>query len=298
MAPLDAIARTSLLTAALRAEETRRPDRLYEDPLAARLVGALGGDLLGQVADASGPRDTDPGQGGPGRHVPGQRVPSTVDFNAIRTRHFDDYLLTQVRDGGYPQVVMVAAGMDTRAHRLPWPRAIELFELDRPGVLEAKESALGDEPVHQRVTRRPIGVDLLGPDWMDALVAAGYRPEEPSLWLLEGLLYYLTDDETRRLLSRVADLTAPGSRIAADMVSATTLTAPAVAPLLEVFERQGCPWLSGHDEPETLFAEYGIEAEAVQPGEESAHYGRWPDPVHPRHVPDVERVFLVHGVRK
>ncbi|WP_432045865.1 class I SAM-dependent methyltransferase [Streptomyces asiaticus] len=298
MAPLDAIARTSLLTAALRAEETRRPDRLYEDPLAARLVGALGGDLLGQVADASGPRDTDPGQGDPGRHVSGRKVPSTVDFNAIRTRYFDDYLLTQVRDGGCSQVVMVAAGMDTRAHRLPWPRAIELFELDRPGVLEAKGSALGDEPVHRRVTRRPIGVDLLGPDWMDALVMAGYRPEEPSLWLLEGLLYYLTDDETRRLLSRVADLTAPGSRIAADMVSATTLTAPAVAPLLEVFERQGCPWLSGHDEPEALFAEYGIEAEAVQPGEGSAHYGRWPDPVHPRHVPDVERVFLVHGVRK
>ncbi|MGW4077533.1 class I SAM-dependent methyltransferase [Streptomyces asiaticus] len=298
MAPLDAIARTSLLTAALRAEETRRPDRLYEDPLAARLVGALGGDLLGQVADASGPRDTDPGQGDPGRHVSGRKVPSTVDFNAIRTRYFDDYLLTQVRDGGCSQVVMVAAGMDTRAHRLPWPRAIELFELDRPGVLEAKGSALGDEPVHRRVTRRPIGVDLLGPDWMDALVMAGYRPEEPSLWLLEGLLYYLTDDETRRLLSRVADLTAPGSRIAADMVSATTLTAPAVAPLLEVFERRGCPWLSGHDEPEALFAEYGIEAEAVQPGEGSAHYGRWPDPVHPRHVPDVERVFLVHGVRK
>ncbi|MGW5699503.1 class I SAM-dependent methyltransferase, partial [Streptomyces asiaticus] len=127
MAPLDAIARTSLLTAALRAEETRRPDRLYEDPLAARLVGALGGDLLGQVADASGPRDTDPGQGDPGRHVSGRKVPSTVDFNAIRTRYFDEYLLTQVRDGGYPQVVMVAAGMDTRAHRLPWPRAIELF---------------------------------------------------------------------------------------------------------------------------------------------------------------------------
>ncbi len=288
MAPFDAIARTSLLTAALRAKETERPDRLYEDPFAARLVGAIGGDLLGQVADATLPH----------RAEPGQKVPSTFDFNAIRTRYFDDLLLTQVKDHAYPQVVMVAAGMDTRAFRLPWPRPIEFFELDRPGVLEAKESVLGDEPAHPGVTRRLVGVDLLGPDWADALLAAGYRPDQPSLWLLEGLLYYLTEDQTRQLVSRVADLTAPGSRIAADLVSATTLTAPAVVPLLEVFERLGCPWLSGHNEPEALFIEYGIEAEVVQPGEEAAHYGRWADPVHPRHVPDVERVFLVNGVRK
>ncbi|MFI0817980.1 SAM-dependent methyltransferase [Streptomyces sp. NPDC021098] len=288
MEPFDAVARTSLLTTALRAKETKRPDRLYEDPFAARLAGTVGADLFGQVSDATWPNRTDPGQ----------KVPSTFDYNAIRTRYFDDYLLAQVKDGAYPQVVMAAAGMDTRAYRLPWPREVELFELDRPNVLAAKESALGDQPVHERITRHLVGADLIGEDWKDSLRAAGYRPDQPSLWLLEGLLYYITEEQTRQLLANVAELTAPGSRVAADLVSATALTVPAVKPLLEVFERWGCPWLYGHDEPEALFAEYGFEAEAVQPGEESAHYGRWPDPVHPRHVPDVERVFLVSGKRK
>ncbi len=288
METFDAIARTSLLTTALRAQETKRPDRLYEDPFAARLAGALGADLFSQVADATWPNRTD-SEG---------RVPSTFDYNAIRTRFFDEYLLSAMKDGGFTQVVLAAAGMDTRAYRLPWPDKVEIFELDREAVLEAKESVLGDVPVHPNVTRHVVGADLLSSDWTESLSKAGYRPDEPSVWLLEGLLYYVTEEDARRVMASVRDASAPGSLVAADLVSATALTAPAVKPLLEVFERWGCPWLFGHDEPEQFFAEYGIKAEAVQPGEEGADFGgRWPDPVHPRGVADVERVFLVDGSR-
>lgn len=287
MEAFDAVARTSLLTTALRAQETRRPDRLYEDPLAARLAGALGSDLFDQVANATSPDRTDSSQ----------RVPSTFEYNAIRTRYFDDFLLARVESGDHAQIVMAAAGMDTRAYRLPWSRPVEIFELDRPAVLAAKDSVLDGEPVHPRVSRHTVGVDLLSSNWTEALAKAGYDPDRPSLWLLEGLLYYVTEQQARQMLSRVRDATAPGSLVAADLISATTLTAPAVAPLLAVFERWGCPWLFGHDEPEALFAEYGIEAKALQPGEPSADFGRWPAPVHPRGVAEVERVFLVHGRR-
>lgn len=288
MEAFDAIARTSLLTTALRAQETERPDRLYEDPFAARLAGALGADLFAQVADATWPNRTDSRQ----------RVPSTFDYNAIRTRYFDEYLLSAVQEGEFTQVVLAAAGMDTRAYRLPWPRPVEIFELDRSSVLEAKETVLGEEPVHPLVTRHVVGADLLSSDWTESLSKSGYRPDEPSVWLLEGLLYYVTEGDARQVLSSVRSATAPGSLVAADLVSATALTAPAVVPLLEVFERWGCPWLFGHDEPEAFFTEYGIKAEAVQPGEEGADFGgRWPDPVHPRGVADVERVFLVNGRR-
>ncbi|MET7640030.1 SAM-dependent methyltransferase [Streptomyces sp. NPDC005438] len=284
----DAVARTALLTTALRARETARPDRLYEDPHAARLAGAMGVDLFDQLADSGPP--SSPGPDG--------QVPNTVDYNAIRTRFFDEWLPARAGAlGDRAQVVMVAAGMDTRAHRLPWPGPVRLFELDRAAVLEAKDAALADVPLHPHVTRHTVPADLTREDWPEDLRRAGYRPDVPSVWLLEGLLYYVPEEDSRALLDRVARMMAPGSELGADLVSASALTAPVMAPLLERFQQWGCPWVFGHDEPETFFAEHGLKVEALQPGEEGADYGRWADPVPPRDLPGVPRAFYVHGRR-
>ncbi|WDZ83122.1 SAM-dependent methyltransferase [Micromonospora cathayae] len=287
----DAVARTALLTAALRAQETARPDRLYADPYAVKLAAELGPDLFGTVDTVSGEKRAEP--------APERPLPNTTDYNAIRTRFLDDFLLTAVADSGPTQIVIGAAGMDTRAYRLPWPTQVEIFEVDRPQVLAFKDAVLGDEALPAGVTRRTVGADLLVPGWTDALVAAGYDPTRASVWLLEGLLYYLPERQARELLATVAASTAPGSRVACDMVNAQALRSPVMRPLLAVFEAWGSPWLFGSDTPELLFAEYGIDAVAVQPGEPGADYGgRWRDPVPPRDlVPDVERVFCVHGRR-
>ena len=288
----DAVAKTSLLTAALRAGETTRPDRLYADPYAARLAAGVGPNLFGTVATATTERRTGP------EPDAGRRLPNTVDYNAIRTRFFDEYLLASVAELHPVQVVLVAAGMDTRAYRLPWPAPVEIFELDRPAVLVVKEAALGAEELPATVTRRPVAVDLVAPGWERALVEAGYDPARPSVWLLEGLLYYIEEDQVRRLLHTVRTVTAPGSRVAGDLVNAVALTAPVMRPLLEIFAAWGSPWRFGSDEPERLFAGYGIEATAVQPGEPGADFGnRWKDPVVPRDVPDIERVFYLYGTR-
>jgi methyltransferase (TIGR00027 family) len=281
----DAVERTALLTAALRAADSSRPDRLYDDPFARLLSGEIGAKLLAEVRAVTFPQD-------------GSRtVPSTPDYNAIRTRFFDGLLLDATRPPGPHQVVLAPAGMDSRAYRLPWGDGVRFFEIDRPAVLGYKRARLaGRSPRAQY--HRSVAADLAADDWESRLQQAGYDPGSPSTWLVEGLLYYLEEKRVRQILDRIADIAAPGSRIAADMVNRAALTSPDARSLLDVFAGWGCPWLFGHDEPERLFADHGFDVRAVQPGEPEADFGRWPDPVAPREQTAVRRVFFVHGRRR
>lgn len=286
---LDAVGRTALVTAAMRAAETARPDAIHQDPYAAALAGEFGPRLLDELLAASRAgeaRATDPtGEAGTGRRA----------VNAIRTRFFDEYLRLAAREPGTRQIVVAGAGMDSRPYRMRWPDGVRYFEVDRPAVLDHKRERLA--PENPRVDHRPVPVDLMSPSWPDALAAAGYRPDLPSAWLLEGLLFYLPEPGVHRLLDQVAELAAPGSRIAADLVNAAALTMPRQQALLQVFARWGCPWLFGCDEPEELFERHGFKADVAQPGESGADFGRWPDPVPPREVPGVYRIFLATARR-
>lgn len=281
---LNPVERTALLTAALRSAETRREDRLYEDRYAARLCGDTGPELLAEVRAATFPPDRP------------RSLPSTPDYNAIRTRFFDDFLQGAAQDPEMTQIVLAPSGMDSRAYRMEWPAHIRYFEVDRPAVLEFKADRLQGVP--PRVAHRFVAVDLTADNWESLLVDSGYDPALPSTWLLEGLLYYIPEADTRRMLERVAAVSAPGSRVAADLVNAAALTLPHMRGLLDVFAGWGCPWLFGSDEPEALFDRYGFDVTAVQPGEPGADFGRWPDPVPPRGIKDVRRVFFVHGRRR
>jgi methyltransferase (TIGR00027 family) len=300
---LDAVGRTALVTAALRAAETRRPDALHRDPYAAALAGELGPRLLDELlaaAAAVGPPRAEPGDAagqGPARPAGAARGSAARRaVNAIRTRYFDAYLRAATEDGGVRQVVVAGAGMDARAYRLAWPDGVRYFEVDRPAVLDYKRECLAGEA--PRADHRPVPRDLTSPSWPDALVETGYAPDEPSVWLLEGLLFYLPESGVHRLLDQVAGLACPGSRIAADLVNAAALTLPGQQVLLEVFAGWGCPWLFGCDAPEELFTRHGFTAEVAQPGELGAEFGRWPEPVPPRDATDVYRVFLVTGERR
>jgi methyltransferase (TIGR00027 family) len=62
----------------------------------------------------------------------------------IRTRFWDDALL-DAQDDGVSQVVILAAGMDARAYRLPWRAGTTVYEVDQPRVIAAKDERLAGE---------------------------------------------------------------------------------------------------------------------------------------------------------
>ncbi|MDV6266939.1 SAM-dependent methyltransferase [Rhodococcus globerulus] len=144
------------------------------------------------------------------KHMPFTR------FMGLRTKFFDDFFLTAAH-AGVRQSVILAAGLDARAHRLEWPPGMTVFEIDMPTVLEFKEHVLAEHKAHPKANRRAVAVDLRD-DWPEALVEAGFDPLTPAAWSAEGLLTYLPGRAHDELLERIDQLSHPGSHLAFNTV--------------------------------------------------------------------------------
>lgn len=112
-------------------------------------------------------------------------------------------------------MVVLAAGLDSRAYRLSWPDGTTIFELDRPQVLDFKREVLGGHGVRPRTERREIAVDLRD-DWPQALRDSGFDAEAPSAWIAEGLLIYLPAAAQEQLFTGIDSLACLGSHVAVE----------------------------------------------------------------------------------
>ncbi len=234
---LPGVGRTAVWVAGMRATESARADRLFDDQFAGVFVGAAGG-----VAPAAVPT-------------------GASEFLAIRTRFFDDQARAACA-AGIRQVVLLAAGLDCRAFRLDWPDGVRVFELDLPQMFAFKEPVLASVRAVARCTRVVVAADLRG-QWADALNAAGFDPGAATGWLAEGLLPYLDRPDGDRLLTTVTELSAPASRAAFDHIEATAAERPAMRATSEVVRQMGAQlmpteanpvhWLAGHGWQTALF---------------------------------------------
>jgi methyltransferase (TIGR00027 family) len=132
-----------------------------------------------------------------------------VNFQAVRTRYFDTYF-SRAATAGVRQIVLLAAGLDSRAYRLDWPDTTVVYELDQPQVLDFKRATLaGYRPTAER---RAVAVDLRD-DWPQALREHGFDPSAPSAWIAEGLLIYLPAAAQVQLFTGIDALSTPGSHL-------------------------------------------------------------------------------------
>jgi methyltransferase (TIGR00027 family) len=205
----ESVGSTAVMVAAARAAETDKPEPLIRDPYARILVTGAGtgvwekmldSDLLDKVADI------DAEAAAIFEHMRG--------YQAVRT-HFFDAHFAAATDAGIRQVVILASGLDSRAYRIEWPAGTTVYEIDQPKVLEYKASTLESHGATPSADRREVAIDLRQ-DWPAALIAEGFDPKAPTAWLAEGLLMYLPADAQDRLFTQISELSAPGSRIAAE----------------------------------------------------------------------------------
>lgn len=193
---------TALFVATARALEAQKPDPLAVDPYAELFCRAVGGPAA-DVLDGKAP-DHQLKTADFGEHF--------VNFQGARTRYFDEYF-RRAADAGVRQVVILAAGLDSRAYRLDWPAGTTIFELDRPQVLDFKREVLTGHGARPRAERHEIAIDLRE-DWPQALRDSGFDPARPSAWIAEGLLIYLPADAQEQLFTGIDGLAGHGSHAA------------------------------------------------------------------------------------
>lgn len=194
---------TALFVAASRALEAQKPEPLAVDRYAAEFCRAVGGEWA-DVIDGSGPEHALHTEFG--EHF--------VNFQGARTKYFDAYF-HRVAEAGVRQIVLLAAGLDSRAYRLPWADGTVVYELDQPQVLQFKRETLERLGVTSTAERREIAVDLRE-DWPQALRENGFDPSQRSAWIAEGLLIYLPGSAQAQLFAGIDQLAAPGSFMAVE----------------------------------------------------------------------------------
>lgn len=175
--------RSAERVAAFRAAESMLPEdqRVCYDPYAIRFTDP---DRLERQTEYV---DT---------HFPGLR-----NYIAARARHFDD-VITLAAKTGLTQLVILGAGYDTRAYRIPeFKDRVRVFELDHPDTQQVKK-----EKIAEIFGRLPpdvvyVPVDLEAQDFGARLQEAGYSPDKKTLFVMEGLIMYLSPATVDSVLS-------------------------------------------------------------------------------------------------
>lgn len=185
------------MVAALRGRATARDARLCNDPWARPLAGA-DGDLHAEAYE--------------------REVPDIELWIALRTARLDDATRSAIASG-IRQIVILGAGLDTRAARLAH-EGVRFFEVDMPGSQRQKLErlrALGGYPIEAATY---VETDFERDDFVDRLVAEGFDASRPAFFVWEGVSYYLTEPAVRATLGRVASGTHPASAIVFDYFGA------------------------------------------------------------------------------
>jgi methyltransferase (TIGR00027 family) len=279
---LDTIPLHVYLTAAARAVESLRGDRLFDDPYAEALACRIGFATKERIDIA--------------RRIRGVKPSFENPYAAMRTKFIDDYLVAQLAELPIRQVVIVAAGFDTRAFRLPFPDETTVFELDEANVFDVKRAVLAPLGAEPRCAYRAIVADVVS-SWEQVLIAGGFERERPSAWIIEGALKYLERVVAESIIAQISSLATAGSSMLAEFVGQSLLESAWSLPLRKAMASEKAPWKFGTDYPDELLESFGWLPTLHYLGDADFNYGRWRFPPHGRRSAEYPNTYLVSATR-
>jgi len=192
-----------------RAIESSKPagERICDDPLARRLISPAFywlGSLFADYAE--------------------RRGPGVLGFLVARCRYIDDYL-QECLTAGLEQLVILGAGLDSRAYRFESILGhVKVFEVDHPATQQVKMGQIikiyGKLPEH--VSYVPVDFNE---ESLQKLFDCGYRRQARTLYIWEGVVHYLAAEAVDQTLGFVLDNSGSGSSIIFDYVYTSALAA-------------------------------------------------------------------------
>ncbi|GMH42546.1 hypothetical protein BSKO_10465 [Bryopsis sp. KO-2023] len=242
-----ALGKTAQFIAACRAVESDKPQetRKFSEPWARKFASETGTELLRLVAEEYS-----------------VSLQAIINIITARTCFLDDVVnrATSRESPKIRQVVIAAVGGDGRPYRMRFPDDVVVFEMDLPDVMKFRSKIFAEAQAQPTCDLRSIEVDLAKDGWAEALVAAGFDPSEPSVWTMEGLLTYLTEEECKKFVSQIATLCTPGSVICGDVYSPSFFTRESLAGFKKLWADFGAaPACSSIEDPKAFFAEFGFQ---------------------------------------
>ncbi|MGB5283602.1 MAG: class I SAM-dependent methyltransferase [Polyangiales bacterium] len=234
-----AASRTAIMVAAYRGRASAAPSPICDDPWALRLAGPEG-EALSRRWD--------------------EHSPSMALWMGLRTRFIDD-CVKRALDRGMRQVVILGAGLDTRAARLG-REGVRFFEVDQPASQADKRERLSRFDGYPLDAAAFVPCDFEQDDFVQLLENAGLDRESPTCFVWEGVVYYLLEKAARSTLTRLATELDPGSLLVFDYLnSKMAKSSPRLREedraMKGIIDELGEPMQFGIDDPTPLMAECG-----------------------------------------
>jgi methyltransferase (TIGR00027 family) len=223
LAEVRNVSGTAFVVAEFRAEENCEAYPLYRDSVVKLFLNEDTKQAAGYIAAG---------------------FPLVKDLVKIRTRYFDDVLEQQIR-AGFLQVVILGAGLDTRAVRKP-AAGVTYFEIDDGATLELKRACYMQQGVHADV--KFIHGNYVTDGLIDLLSQNDFNFDLPTYLIWEGNTMYLPLESTKHTLTQLRRHL-KRFRLSFDYMSDSVVSKTrgdaAITNLVESFANMGAPWLSG-----------------------------------------------------
>jgi methyltransferase (TIGR00027 family) len=230
MTAIENVTGTAFIVAEFRAEEGVEAKPLYQDKIVPVFLNEDTKRAAARIAEA---------------------IPAVKKMVRIRTRYLDDRLDAQLRDGCM-QVVILGAGLDTRAIRKQAPK-VAYFEIDDETTLSYKKARLAENHLTADVSF--IYGNYVTDDFIHLLISKGFDCSRPTHFIWEGNTMYLTVASVRQVMADIArhvrQFTLSFDYFEEAVI--TEATGDAAATLIaKRFAAMGAPWRTGIDDIQRL----------------------------------------------
>jgi methyltransferase (TIGR00027 family) len=201
--------------------------------------------------------------------------PAGVHAVQLRTRYYDDHLDAELRSG-VRQVVILGAGLDTRAERKASP-GVAYFEIDDAEIVDFKRARLAEAGFHAPAVF--ITGNYVTDGLIELLAANGFDFRARSYFIWEGNTMYLTRPTVLGVLKdlrrHVTEFAVSFDYVSEDVIAGTTGD-PLTSGFARHFAEMGAPWIFGANDIGPLATETGM---AVVDQTKMAELFRafWPD---------------------